>query len=798
MDSLAGDLRAALRVFRRSPGLALAVVLTLGVGIGATTAVFTFVSGVLLRPLPYPASERLAVICETSPQGSDAPCVVSPANWRDWSLQVRTLDRLGLARDWTFGVREGERMRMISGGVATPGLFETFGARPALGRTFEARDLEPGGAPVTILDHGFWQARFGGRAAALDESLEIDGRLHRIVGVLPPGFSVPWLQDVGLWVPLWPEKLAARGWRGFKCYGRLADGAGLAQARDELGSIAAALARAHPETNAGWGIRVDSLHERTVRGVRPALLAFLAAVLLVLLIACANAAHLLLARGAARQREFAVRRALGAGTARLARPLLIESMTLALCGGIVGVLGALWGVEVIAALAPDWLPRLDAVHLDARVLAFSLAVTSAASLLFGLAPALQASRFDLTRSLQASAPTGRRGTVRARESLVVAETALACVLLVGAGLLLRSFGNLLDWKPGFDPANLAVVPMFSSPGKYASATPVVDLYRRGVEEVAALPSVVAAGAGSAVPLFGGDGSQEYVVEGHDEPPGRRPVAYWYDVDPDYFRTLGIPLVRGRFPSATDLRGAAPVAVINETMARRAFAGDDPIGRRVRMVDRGPMEIVGVVGDVRPFRPDEAPKPEIYWPSAQEPRYAILLIARTAGPPSASFAAIRARLEALDPDLELGTIRTMDQLIAGRLVSPRFHSAIGGALALAALAMAIIGTYGVASFSVAQRTREIGVRMALGARPGSVLGMILGRGLTLAVIGLSIGLAAAFGSTRLIRALLVGVAPIDPATLAAVVVLFVAVVLVACSLPARRATRVDPMVALRHE
>jgi putative ABC transport system permease protein len=799
LDSLAGDLRAALRLFRRSPGFALAVVLTLGVGIGSATAVFTFVNGVLLSPLPYPASQRLIEVCEIGPDRPDAPCVVSPADWADWSSKVRSLDHFGLARDWTFGVREGDRRHMISGGIATPALFETFGVHPALGRLFEPRDLEPGSAPVAILSHEFWRTRFGGRLDILDRSLEIDGHARRIVGVLPSGFSVPRLQEAALWIPLWPERLSSRGWRGFKCYGRLAKGVDLTAARAEIRSIATDLSRIYPETNAGWDVSVDSLRERTVRGVRPALLIFQAAVLLVLLIACANAAHLLLARGASREREFAVRRALGAGGGRLACHLLVEGATLALGGGVVGVLGARWAVDMIAAFAPDWVPRLEEVHFDARVLTFGLVITLGSSLLFGLVPALQASRVDLSRSLRDSGSAGRPGAVKAREFLVITETALACVLLVSAGLLVRSFGNLLDWKPGFDPRNLVVVPLFSSPGKYASAAPVVDLYRRGVEEIASLPFVVSAGAGSAVPLFGGDGSQEFALEGRDEPPGRRPVAFWYDVDPDYFRTLGIPLLRGRLLAAFDGRGAPSVAVINETMARRVFAEENPIGRSLRTKDRNDsLEIVGVVGDVRPFRPDEAPKPEIYWPSAQAPRYAILLIARTTGPPAASLPAIRARLEALDPDMELGTIRTMDQLIAGQLVNPRFHSMIGGALALAALLMAIVGTYGVASLSVVQRTREIGVRMALGARPRSILGMVLGRSLALTAMGLALGLAAAFASMRLMTALLVGVAPVDPATLASVAILFTLVVLAACGLPARRATRVDPMVALRHE
>jgi putative ABC transport system permease protein len=801
IDALAADLRGAVRYFRRLPGFTLVVLLTLGVGIGATTTIFSLVHGVLLRPLSYPNPDRLVMVCETSPEMSTDSCAASPANWADWRRRSRVIETFGLGRNWPFGVRQEGRTRGVSGGIATPGLFETFGARPALGRLFDSRDIEPGTSRVAIVSHGFWQSWLGGSKDAVGGRLEIEGEVYEIVGVLPPDFTVPRLQNVELWIPLWPERLPMRGWRGFLSFGRLASGATLTQAQAEMDAVRAGLAREFPETNAAWGVHVESLLDRTVRGVRPALLIFFAAVSLVLVIACANVANLFLARGASREREFAVRLALGASRRRLVQQLLLESFLLALCGGAIGVLGAYWAMDAFAALAPAWFPRLDAVHLDGGVLAFTMAVTTSASLFFGLAPALQAARVDLNRTLRDAGSAGGRGaTRRAREILVITEIALACLLLVGAGLLLRSFGRLLDWKPGFDRGNLAFVQVFASSGKYPTAGQRIDLFRRCVEEIRALPSVVAAGAGSALPLFGGDGAQEFFVEGRPEPgAGQKPSVRWYDVDPDYFRTLRIPLERGRLITAADGPGAPRVAVINETMARRYFAGEDPVGRRVHMVAyETTLEIVGVVGDVQPFRPDEAPEAEIYWPFAQASRGAIVLIARTAGPPSDLLPAIQSRLATLDPDLDIGRMTTMDAQVADELVNPRFNLILVGVFALVATLMALIGIYGVVSFSTAQRTREIGVRMALGALRGDILRMVLGQGLALAAAGLAAGLVGAFCLTRFLRALLVGVEPADPATFTAISLLFLAVAAAACYLPARRATRVDPLVALRHE
>jgi putative ABC transport system permease protein len=795
------DLRYACRQLLRSPGFAAVVILTLALGISAATSIFSFANGVLLRPLPFPEPDRIVMVCETHAERPADWCGASPANWADWSRTSRTLQTLGLAREWPFGMRREGRSRGVRGGIATPGLFQVFRAQPVLGRLFAPEDIQAGREQVLIVSHAFWQTWLGGKPDALGQTVELDGQAYRVVGVLPAGFEVPQVERVDVWIPLWPERLTMRGWRGFRSFARLQPGASLEQARAEMAALREQLAGEYPETNAGWGVVVDSLHDRTVRSVRPALLMFLAAVFLVLLIACANVANLFLARGASREREFAVRLALGASRGRLVRQLLIESLLYALGGGALGVLLATWAVALFSALAPAWLPRLEEVRMDGVVLAFALGVSVLSSVLFGLVPALKASDLNVSETLrEGRSGEGTHRGRRTRDLLVVAEVAMACVLLVGAGLLLRSFANLLDWKPGFDRNNLVLVQVFASPGKYPEIQPVVNLFRQSVEELRALPGVVSAGAGSAGPLFGGDGEQEFYIEGRPLPaPDEKPVAAWYDVDPNYFQALGIRLVKGRLFTTADTRDTPLVAVINEAFARRFFPGADPAGQRVHMTaHKATFEIVGVVGDVQPFRPDRAPQPEIYWPFAQMPRWAIYFIVRTATPPATMAAAIRGRLEQLDPDMEIGRIRTLEDQVSSQLVNPQFNLSIVGLFAGLALAIAMVGVYSVLSFSIVRRAHEFGVRMALGAGRMDIFRLVVRRGFTLAVAGLAAGLLAAWGLTRLLTRLLVNVAPSDPATFLGVGAVVVVVAFLASYVPARRATRVDPIVALRHE
>jgi putative ABC transport system permease protein len=804
MNALTQDLRLGLRTLRRHPGFCAVVVLTLALGIGGTTAIFSFIDGVLLRPLPFPDPGRLVMPCEQAPQGSGDWCGASPSNLGDWSRASRSFEVMGLARDWPFHVGAEGAAVGVDGGIATPSLFEVFRVRPSLGRLFRADESTAGHEHVALASHGYWKSRLGGDPAAVGRSLTIDGEPYTLVGVLPVGFEVPELSHADLWIPLWPpspHRADYRRWRGFRPFARLAEGATIETARAELTTIAAGLEKEYPDTNAGWRVTVESLRDRIVGSVRPALVLFLCAVGLVLLVACANVAHLMLARATSREREFAVRAALGAGRGRLVRQLLAEGLVFAAIGGAVGLLLASWVVELVVGLAPSSFPRLGDVHVNLATFGFAALVSCLSALLFSLPPALAAGRADLARSLGDARQGGaRRGHVRLRGLLATGEIALALMLVIVAGLLMRSFATLVAWKPGFDRNNLTAVQIILPQAKYPDRRNVTRLYQRAVEEVRALPGVVAAEAASAGPLFGGDGAQEVTAEGHPIPAGApRPEVLWYDVGPDYFRTLGVPLMAGRWLTERDDATSEPVAVINETMARRLWPGEDPIGRHVHLeTHQMTVSVVGVVGDTRPFRPDAVPEAEIYWPYAQVPRWAIQIFMRSAVPPATLVPAVRARLEALDPEMSIGRFETLDERVAQAVVNPRFNMTLIALFAFVAAAIAVVGVYGVLSFSVARRTHEIGVRVALGARPGAVLRLILGQGLRITLAGLVLGIAGAAGLAGLLRGLVVGVSPGDPVTLIAAAAVLASIALGACALPALRAIRINPAEALRRE
>jgi putative ABC transport system permease protein len=802
MSRLLLDFRFAARQASRAPTFTFLVIMTLALGVGANVAIFSFVRGVLLRPLPYPQPHQLVLACETHPERPADWCGASPANLADWSRAARSFDSLALARTWPFSAKFDGAALPVQGGVATADLFRVLRAQPAAGRLFLPRDMEAGGHQVAVISHAFWRDRLGGKPDVVGQSFSLDGDDYQVVGVLPPDFAAPlYLDKVELWIPLWPERQTFRGWRGFLPFARLADGATLAQAQAEMAAIHANLQSTYPEDNAAWGLTLEPLHDWTVRRVKPALLLFLIAAGLVLLVACANVANLLLARASTREREVAVRLAMGAGRRGVLQQLLAESLLLALLGSLAGMVLAVWTVDLFVALAPVWFPRLELVQVDGAALLWGLLLAVLTGMLFGAAPALHASDLNPSETLRgARSTTAGRAAGRIRSVLVATEVALAVVLLVGAGLLLRSFAQLLDWQPGFDRSNLLMVSVFSSPAKYPQGRQVAQLHQRAVAELTQLPGVLSASATSAGPLFGGDGEQEFRIEGRPEPPaGQKPVVAWFDIEPSYFRTLGIPFLEGRDFNERDTRDTPTVGIINETMARRHWPGTSPIGQRVHMgASQVTLEIVGVVSDVRPFRPDTVPQPEIYWPHQQMPRWAIHMVVRTSGDPTAVIPAVRTRLGQLDPEMELGRFFTMSDLVDRQLVNPRFNMMLLGIFALVAAAVAMVGVYGVMAFLVAQRTREIGVRMALGALPQDVFRMILGHGGRLALAGIATGLAAALGLAGLIRSLLIGITPSDPLTFAGVAALLLAVALLACWIPARRATRVDPMVALRYE
>ncbi|MFC1640343.1 ABC transporter permease, partial [Gemmatimonadota bacterium] len=776
-------------------------VLTLALGIGANTAIFSVVDGILLRPLQLPDSERLVALCETNPAIA-AFCIGSPPNVEDWDEQAQAIEDFGLGRQWPFVIRGDDGAEGVRGGIATPGLFGVLRLTPAVGRLLQRTDLEPGNNHVVVLSHSMWQTRFGADPTVIGQQIVLDGESYQIVGVLAAGAEVPRLESVELWAPLHfhPREERRRAWRGFMVYGRLAPDATLSSAREEMQLIAERLGAAYPETNDGWGITVSPLRDRIVGSVRPTLLVFLGAVGFVLLIGCANVANLLLVRGASRRRELAVRAALGAGRPRLLRLLLSEALVLSLIGGVAGVLLSLVAVNAFVSLAPAGIPRLDEVAVDGRVLVFALFLSVATTVVFGLFPALHATTVDLNQALKEGDPRAAgRSRLGVRGILVVSEVALALMLLIGAGLLTKSFSGLLEWDPGFDRENLLTVWLLTASPRFPSGLDVVALHTRAAEEVASLPSVISVGKTSAGPLFGGLETDEFLIGGRPEAePGERPVARWYDVGPHYFSTLGVPLLAGRLFTTDDVREAPRVAIVNEALADRYWPNEDPLGGQVTLQDRGTMTIVGVVGNVAPFRTGEPTSPEIYWPQMQSPRLATYLLIRTAADPSSLIRPIRDRLRALDPTMQVSGFNTMEGHIGRQLVRPKFNMLLVGIFAAVALVLASIGIYGVVSYSVAMRTREMGIRMALGARGFDIVRSVVGRGMVPASIGIAVGLAGAFGVTRLLTSMLVGVEPTDGLTFCSVPVLLAVVAVVACYVPATRATHVEASVTLREE
>jgi len=797
---LIADARFALRQLVRRPGFAAVAVLTLALGTGASTAIFSVVDGVLLRPLPFPQSSRLVALCETHPS-IERFCVASPPDVEDWAARSRTVMSFGLGRSWPLTMQLGGGSEGVSGGLATPGLFITLGARPALGRLFHAEDLTPAGRHVAVLSDELWRTRFGADSLILGRQVVLDGESYEIVGVLPPGADVPQLDYVRLWVPLPfdPRAEENRRWRGFVTIGRLAPGVELDAARAELGTIQASLAGRFPDTNRGWGVRAVPLIDAVVGSVRPTLLVFLGAVAILLLVACANVANLLVARGLTRSREFAVRSALGAGPLRLFRLIAAESVLLSLVGGAVGVLVAVWTTDAFLALMPSGLPRLRGVVLDVRVLGFAVGVTLVVGLATGLAPALRAVRLDLAEAVKEGLqPSGWRNALGLRGGLVVAEVALAFVLAIGGGLLARSFASLLRWEPGFDRTHLLTFWTYASSGRYRDPASVAALFGRIEESLRGIPGVTSVGMASSGPLFGGEESGEFTVDGR-EAAGTPLVARWYDMSPGYFRTLGVALRRGRLLAESDRSGAPPVALVNEAAARRFFGTADPVGQRLRLRNADlSVQVVGVVADIPPFVPGQAAAPEVYWPYQQSPRWASYFVLRTRGDPALVAGAAAARLREADPDLTPARVATIDDLVGAQLKRPRFNLLLIGAFAALALALTAVGVYGVVSGAVSGRTREIGVRVALGATNSRVVGMVMREGMVLAGGGMALGVVAAAALSRLATSLLYGVRPTDPVTYAAIALLLTLVTAAACWVPARRAGRVHPMEALRAE
>jgi putative ABC transport system permease protein len=799
VQTLTQDLRLAVRLLAKSPGFTLAATLTLALGLGANTAMFSVVYAVMLRPLPYTDPDRLVRVRG----GSSYPDLA------DWMSQAKSFEGFGAYRPHFFDQAGAEGAERIEASLVTGDLMRILRAKAALGRPLQVEDDRPGGEKVVAVSHGFWRRRMNGDADAVGRTVNFAGGSYRVLGVMPPSFRLLEADKAELWAPVRVEsaqEAEARGAHTLWAVGRLRDGVSVEAAQAEMDAIARRLAEAHPDENKDRRFVLMPLHDFLVRGARPALQVLLGAVAFLLLIATTNVANLLLARAAAREREIAIRASLGATRWRLLRQLLAESFLLVALGGAAGVLVASWISDAVVRLGPADVPGLDSVSLDLRVLAFTAGVSLLAALLFSLAPWLHACQVSLLGSLKEGGRAGE-GQVRhrVRNALVVSELALALVLLVGAGLLLRSLHRLQSIDPGFDPSRLFTFDLTLPMESYHDIPKRTRLYESVLTDLASLPAVEKVAAGSELPFGTGTIFHNFVVEGRPPlPVGTEPEIYSRSVSPGYFQALAIPLVRGRGFSRTDDAGAVPVVILNEAAARTHFAGEDPIGRRIAWARGTPlawMTIVGVVGDVRASGSGREEVPAVYTPIAQESRpwkTWMTVAVRSSLPPSTLLPAVKRAVARAAPTVPVTRPRTMDELMAASAGARRFNLLLLGAFAGLALALAAVGVHGVISYAVSHRIHEVGVRVALGAGPGDILRLVVGQGFVLAAGGAVLGSAAALGLSRFVSGMLFGVRATDPLTFAGVAALLVAVALLACYLPARRALRVDPVVALRYE
>ena len=810
------DLVLGVRGMRSQPIVTLAILITLALGIGANAAIFTVVQAALLAPLPYERPDRLVHLWETRSFANDRTEASFP-NFEDWRSAARTLSQLEGYDPTNITVAGGDAPAMVRGGRVTAGFFSMLGVRPSLGRTFASAEDLPGGPRVALLSDGFWRRRFGADRGVIGRSVRIDDTPHVVIGVLPPGFHFAPIGDADVWLPInqSAETRAERSDHWLNVVGRLRDGATVEDARADLASVMRQLAAQYPETNAGRGAEVVLLRDQAIGNVRPLLLVLTGAVTLVLLIACANVAGLLLARAVARTREMAVRAALGASRARLVQQVMTECVLLALLGGAVAVWLANVGASVLIAAIPEGvrsgMPYWSTVGsgLSGRTTAYTLAVTLLAGAGFGLVPALLASRARLSDVLQRGGrgTTGRWGWTR--DAFVIAQVALTVVLLVGTGLLVRSLAELLRLDPGFDGDQVMTARVALSGPRYASDASQRRFFGELIARVREAPGVRVVGAATQLPLNGG-GTNTFRVDGAPEPPqAERPEATTRRIAGDYFEALGIRLVDGRRFTARDAPGATPVIIINESLARQLFRGGRAVGERFRFYafPDQTWEIVGVVGDVKTGRLDAPAPPTVYYSQLQAPDNRMSLVVRAScrGSGDASNCAtatvaglIRRAVAEADPSVPVYAVATMQQQVTNSpaVFARRYPLMLVGAFAVTALVLAVVGLYGLMSYAVVQRTREFGVRMALGATPSAIQRSVLRRGVVIAGAGMMLGIPGALVLTRTLRSMLYGVAPADPTTYVAACVLLGMVAMVAAYLPARRATRIEPTVALR--
>ncbi|HZN12569.1 MAG TPA: ABC transporter permease, partial [Blastocatellia bacterium] len=766
------DLRYGLRMLWKNPGFTVVAVIALALGIGANTAIFSVVNAVLLRPLPYEESARLVILSERSPQLEGMS--ISYPNFTDWRQQNGVFEQIAVFRRQSYNLTGTGEPERLTGGQVSADLFPALRVKPALGRAFRAEEDQPGGEPVAILSHGLWQRRFGGDPQILGRALVLSGRSYSVVGVMPEDFNFP--SRVELWTPVGQES-GQPSWQnrgnhpGLYGVARLKGGVTIDRARAEMDAIAARLEQQYPQSNTGNRVSITPALENVVRDIRPALLVLLGAVGCVLLISCANVANLLLARAAARQKEMAIRTALGAGRWRVVRQLLTESLLLALLGGGLGLLLARWGVRLILAVSPDSIPRAREIGLDGRVLGFTLLVSLLTGVIFGLVPAWQASKPDLNETLKDAGrgSTGGLRRQRFRSALVVAEVALALVLLVGGGLLIRSFYRLQQVNPGFRPERLLTFQVALPSAKYSEDQPRINFYNQTLERLGALPGVESVGAATGLPLGNNGWQTSFAIEGRpDPPPGQRPLTETAIVTTDYFRAMGMTLVKGRAFGEPDRKGSPPVTVIDERFAELHFPNEDPIGKGIRFGGRGgDNPVTTVVGVIRRVKMEglatDSNRVQSYRPYLQQPANGMTVVMRAAGDPGQLAQAARQHVLAVDPDLPIFNVRTMERIWDDSVAPQRLNTLLLGIFGGVALLLAAVGIYGVMSYSVTQRTHELGIRMALGARPRDVRALVVRQGMTFVALGVGLGLAGALVVTRWMASLLYGVSASDPLT-----------------------------------
>ena len=811
LDEFLQDLRYAARMLRKNPGFTLVAVLTLALGIGANTAIFSVVHAVLLKALPYPQADRLVMVYEDVrlPTYQNQKNEPSPGNFADWSSQNTVFDTMAAYRNRSFNLTgEGEPAR-VEGELVTSAFFSTLQFTPAMGRVFAPEEDRPGGSHVVVMSDGLWKSRFGSDAQILGKKIVLDSEAHTIIGVMPPSFHFPDPDDQ-LWVPMGMSSadLSNHGSHFLLVLARLKPGITVTRAQAEMEALAKHLTEQYPVTNTGQTVNIVSLHEDIAGPVRPALLVLMAAVGLVLLIVCANVANLLLARASVRQREIALRQALGASRFRIARQFFTECVLLALLGCTLGLLLTRWSLTALKLFAAATLPRTEEFILNGPVLLFSIVLSILAGIVFGVGPALQSVRGSVHETLKSGTRESSTGSrLRTRNLLVVLETALGAIVVIGAVLLLRSFLSIEHVALGFQPQGILTFRVIPRGERYSQLSQRAVFYREVLARLQAGPGVKSAAAVSFLPLTRSRGRKGFTIEGRaPSAPGQIPMAGYNLATPGYFGTMQIALLRGRDFSWSDSPQTQPVITINEAMAKRYWPDEDPIGKRIRQ--GGPddtefpwLTITGIVADVREFDPITEPQPTMYFPIAQfaDPRGILRdWVVRTDNDPKSIAASIRAAVWDIDKDLPITRIRTMKEVRSMAVISPRLNLLLFGSFAALALVLATVGIYGVTAYSVARRTREIGIRVALGASRDNVVQIVMKQGIRLATIGVLLGLIGAFALTRLMTSMIYGVSSSDPATFSIVALLLMSVSLAASYIPARRAMRVDPIVALRYE